>query len=360
MLGLRKGSTCAWALSLVVLLGACSGTGGAADGGQAVDAGADAGARDAGLTDAGEVCGPGSCSGCCVDDVCMPGTSATYCGASGAACGLCAGMEQCKSLGVGMGGACAVPPGPEWGVACESHDDCSSIGSGALCAKQTTLGSHVLTYEGGYCTRACSGSSDICGGDATCVSLPASSGPKRICAKTCTLGSTDECRTPGYACQDIGGPVGICFIHPLPTFEHEEPPASFLGEPCANDAQCQFDGGFPWGFCRRATNDEGSATGWPEGYCSADCSEQRQICGLTGVCLRASGETEDSCFDRCQNGGGGQSTCRTGYVCEQFTEELPDGGTQPSVSGHCIPDCRSAGFVCESGTACDTATGYCR
>lgn len=41
-------------------------------------------------------CTPGSCAGCCSDNVCLPGTSSAACGAQGAQCGVCDTGTQCQ------------------------------------------------------------------------------------------------------------------------------------------------------------------------------------------------------------------------------------------------------------------------
>jgi hypothetical protein len=91
-------------------------------------------------------------------------------------------------------------------------------------------------------------------------------------------------------------------------------------------------------------------TAWPQGYCTSTCVFTNQVCGPTGVsgwCTSAS-----ECLLQCGSPGAGQSTCRTGYVCEYA--EYPD----TTSHGVCVARCNQ-GRVCTTGT-CNTSTGYCR
>ncbi len=84
-------------------------------------------------------------------------------------------------------------------------------------------------------------------------------------------------------------------------------------------------------------------TGWPGGYCSADCTTAS--CPLGSTCL---GSTSPVCLSQCTGPDVGQSTCRTSYVCYN------DG----TGKGVCLARCNSSP-ECGTGFVCNIATGYC-
>ena len=57
------------------------------------------------------------------------------------------------------------------------------------------------------------------------------------------------------------------------------------------------------------------------------------------------------CIESCPAPRQGQSTCRTGYVCEV--------NVNTAGSGICIPRCATPGFTCWQNTVCNAASGYC-
>ena len=97
----------------------------------------------------------------------------------------------------------------------------------------------------------------------------------------------------------------------------------------------------------------GQPTGWPGGACSSSCSNT--TCPSGSSCLDVGGAgggtgSNPICFKSCPAPRLGQSTCRTGYVCEV--------NVQVTGAGICIPRCNNLGFSCWQGTHCD-ASGYC-
>jgi serine protease len=112
------------------------------------------------------------------------------------------------------------------------------------------------------------------------------------------------------------------------------PEEANIGAPCSGDADCT--GG---GQCFT----EGSA-GWPQGYCTLECSSQS--CSATSTCVPFNGGN-NQCLETCTGAGTASHSCREDYVC------LPVG--EQSV---CYPGCNTPGFGCDSGT-CDS-DGYCR
>jgi hypothetical protein len=144
-----------------------------------------------------------------------------------------------------------------------------------------------------------------------------------------------------------------CFIGPA---------ASVTGGPCASSTQCAFP---PTnGYCLTAAFPDGGATGFAGGYCSSQCLgavfsslNPDAVCGAGGTCLVDSVDNSNvpnsaDCYALCNGPGAGQSTCRTGYLCQSFQQA--DGGTAPQ--GFCWRSCQYTG--CAPGTICQ-ASGYC-
>ncbi|MEW5740177.1 MAG: S8 family serine peptidase [Myxococcota bacterium] len=105
--------------------------------------------------------------------------------------------------------------------------------------------------------------------------------------------------------------------------------ASEVGLACADNAPCGTGG-----EC---------LTGWPQGYCSKECSTS--ACPLGAKCIDFG--SVQACLATCTGPRAGQSTCRSAYVCE-------DDGTGAGV---CVPACTS-NTDCDPLT-CNTSTGYC-
>ncbi len=236
-----------------------------------------------------------------------------------------------------------------YGAPCTSNAQCSGIGAGAICKQVTATGN--ATYSGGYCTKVCAGPGE-CGTTAECIGGGAF-GEDNICAAFCGVGSY-VCRS-GYACYPI--PAGdICWLDPLPT--PPSAPPNLIGNACTSDAACQANGTFTPGICYPATSPStGAPTGFTGGYCSAQCDHNNPsdpICSSTGVCVGFSnsmGQAFGLCMNRCSAPEGGQSNCRTSYICETATS---------AGEGGCLPRCDNPGWGCPTGTTCNTGTGYCQ
>ncbi len=149
---------------------------------------------------------------------------------------------------------------------------------------------------------------------------------------TCVAGTVDSaCGTGGVACATCTSPDQcnanqVCSATSLST-----------GSTCTSSTQC-YQSVFGTAECR---------TSWPGGYCTGTCLLTEQACG--GILFNAGWCTAaGECLLECAGAGTGQSTCRTGYVCD-FSN---GAGSQ----GVCIPRCQQVG--CTSGS-CNTA-GYCR
>ncbi|MDP1825930.1 MAG: hypothetical protein Q8L48_21885 [Archangium sp.] len=159
------------------------------------------------------------------------------------------------------------------------------------------------------------------------------------CANGCCSGgvcvsgtSNSACGTNGVTCASCSTPSQcntnqVCAATELPT-----------GASCTSTTQC-YQPILGSAECR---------TAWPGGYCTGTCLLTEQVCGgflglASGWCTPA-GE----CLQDCANPDTGQSTCRSGYVCD-FSN---GAGSQ----GVCLPRCQQV--PCASGT-CNTS-GYCR
>lgn len=127
------------------------------------------------------------CTGCCRDDVCLPGSSTSACGARGGACETCSGTAECIS------GACKAPCGPE------NCDGCCNAG---VCVNGSNPASCGI---GGNTCKSCS-ASETCNSGA-CVSLSCRAACSTGCCTgtSCQLGTTDTaCGGSGNACVACG------------------------------------------------------------------------------------------------------------------------------------------------------------
>jgi hypothetical protein len=133
---------------------------------------------------------------------------------------------------------------------------------------------------------------------------------------------------------------------------------------CSNKA-CTTGNGGPGATCtsdQGCINGDGLGTGemdscitastiFPGGYCNPSCAADGTC--FNGSCISIFGG--DFCMGNCTNPGGGQSNCRTGYVCETLTVN-----GLPAPFGYCFPNCNnSPSMICAAGVTCNTQ-GYCR
>lgn len=123
--------------------------------------------------------------------------------------------------------------------------------------------------------------------------------------------------------------------------------SSANGDPCTDVSQC------PGNRCIVQSGNQ-----WQGGYCSETCSGSggcRSGSSCTSFGLFA-GSNDKYCLDDCA-WTGGQSSCRSGYVCDRnFTD-------RPGTSS-CVPACTSpaqcgTGLGCESGFCCGLQTYRC-
>jgi hypothetical protein len=97
---------------------------------------------------------------------------------------------------------------------------------------------------------------------------------------------------------------------------------------------------------------DGGASGWVGGACSPSCFSVITPTNCPSPADYCNGLT---CYQSCTNPGGGQGTCRAGYVCINGVRS--DGGIEPN-SAHCVPNCNNAPAA-QCGTRPCLANGYC-
>ena len=359
------------------------GTGGGVTGGGS-GGGVTGGGSGGGVTGGG---GGTACDGCVAGgNTCINfanANNATFCGQGGVACVACPLPGNCVNHTCvggtgGGGGGGATGGGTGGGVTgggggtalqpiggpCASSMNCQS---GLACKTATQVG--TSPYPGGYCTKACAQPTD-CPAGAECIGGPQSSlqfygEPSGFCAAICpSAGSQGPCRN-GYTCEfNAAGMPGNCWLNPIPNFNGGGI-ASNTGAACTTDT-CQPSGvSSLLSFCFKGVpRDGGTApTGFPGGYCSADCSYDNlnTFCGTNGTCIQFNGGTANEyfgCLAKCPTPGAPLTGngCRTGYAC--IGVGLPDGGS----SGACYRSCASAGATpCASpAPTCNSSTGLCQ
>lgn len=290
-----------------------------------------------------------ACAGCRLSTgTCVPPSSLTpnNCGSNGDRCVACAAGQTCNN------GTCETPP-PVVGIGSACTDDgvCqTTLGASAKCRKTTPRGDG--TYRDGYCTIECATNATCTPHGAACLGGVEEYGEVNFCVKLC---SAQNCRT-GYQCY--GAPDGFCWIAPPPARDAGTP-ADKVGNPCTDDTQCQNPPANGGVCLQREFNYNWQALG---GYCSRENCGANSDCSSDGgaMCL---GFTEDTrtCVQRCPDArDGGQSTCRTGYVCEGYVITV-DGGQTLSNDGYCAPppapEATSIGGPCTNDAECSVPTG---
>lgn len=296
-----------------------------------------------GICQGSATCSPQTCSGCCNSaGQCVGGGSTTACGIGGNTCVSCPSGQSCN------GGACQSTTTGSLGAPCTTNSQCAGLGSGAICRMTTSSGN--ATYSGGYCTRECTAHADC--GTGYCAGFGNYGEDPLLCYNSCIPSDTQNPCRSGYACYDIGQsgtPMNLCWISPPPSV------TTPVGLACSTHPDCQNGGSFPAGGCIPALNPDGGSSGWTDGYCTAECSQDPALCGGNAICLGFSA-SDSFCMDKCAAPNAGRSDCRTGYVCQGYLLSLSDGGTMPSTDGFCYPSCQNRG--CPQGSSC-SSSGYC-
>lgn len=225
-------------------------------------------------------------------------------------------------------------------AACGARTCVASASSGGTGVAETTgwnntSGATVTVYVIIDTTGTPAGAVNVVGTEGALLGCGGITCPNGCCSASgvCTAGTSDSaCGTNGVSCSTCSSPAQCsasqtCSATNLAT-----------GSVCTASSQC-YQPIFGAAECR---------TSWPGGYCTGQCFFTDQACGGIaglgdGYCT-AAGE----CLEECPSAGGGQSTCRTGYLCD-YSGAF---GSQ----GVCRPRCQLA--PCTMGT-CNTA-GYCR
>ncbi len=222
-------------------------------------------------------------------------------------CTLLAGaLGACGTNDVAAPGTTVTPEGV--GQACV--DD-------AACPGDLTC---FADLPGGLCSLACTDSND-CGADALCRSF----GDSAICVTRCS--AADPCRD-GWICEEVAANDGNTYRVCAPgggggtldvgvsdvggggvdTGADVGPTEPNYGDPCTQTAECAAANALP----ERCLSE---AQGFPDGYCSAGCTDGIDDCGADAVCLPT--------FEGglCMAGCDTDAACRDGYECCQL-----DGG----------------------------------
>lgn len=223
--------------------------------------------------------------------------------------------RQCVKLGPDSGSdatdaaalVCVGKQGsPTVGQNCGCPEDCDSP---ELCLDEVSMG-----VPGGICLRSCAGAA--CPGDLICLqSTPGAPGTES-CFVRCTQSS--DC-PKGNICQTLetGGELicaplcqsdsdcpatgtcdrysGLCASAPL------HPNGKETGDPCVDDVDCKSE------FCLAGVSM------FPDGYCTAFCSLEKQGCPDGSYCMPVWSSVGDEglCMKLCTD----TSECRTGYGC---------------------------------------------
>lgn len=145
-------------------------------------------------------CGPENCSGCCIDNVCHPGTVASACGAGGGSCTCCGYSREC------FANACVT-------VMSASHVGAPCGGATPLfprCASDQFCRMDSRVPDFGYCTRYCDATLACPTGSLCQNVLTIDGGSESICLQLCWR---DSCCSGGFPCRQLT-PTGqnVCWI----------------------------------------------------------------------------------------------------------------------------------------------------
>ncbi len=223
--------------------------------------------------------------------------------------------------------------------ACTARSCVAGANTGAAGASETigwnnTSGQAMTVYVIVDTGTGPVGAVTVLGTEGAILGCGATTCPNGCCsAGQCVTGSGNSaCGTGGSTCATCQSPAQCnasqaCSAADLPT-----------GASCSTSTQC-YQPLLGTAECR---------TSWPGGYCTGTCLLTEQVCGgflglSTGWCT-----PQGSCLEDCANAGTGQSTCRSGYLC--------DYSNGVGSQGVCVPRCQQVS--CASGTC--NAAGYCR
>jgi len=199
------------------------------------------------------------------------------------------------------------------GAACEDDSDCAG-NAAALCYRGA---------RGGYClvTGCTVGTNRGCPDDSVCMNFDEET---TACFEGPCDGDDSNClrRGDGYSCMEFEqGEICWNFDYAV-----QNPGGDAIGAACEDGDSCES------GDCFPEELDDGSLTGFQDGYCTFGCDEATSTpCPGGATCVGG------LCLDDC----GAGDTCRDGYVCT--------GGTcQRDISsvplGAACDDAETCGF----------------
>ena len=341
------------------------GEGGGAGGGTG---GGGAGGGTGGGTGGGGACGARG-QGCCNGTDCLlgltcqrglcdsPPTDAGSCGGQSQVC--CGGASPCNAPLTCQSGLCQSPP-PDAGSPKRTGEPCqlSSECLDGLC--------QVFGFQGGYCTKACTTSTECLAGS-QCGWNPAGTGPAKLCLAQCGQAgqAPGGCRA-AYVCDrnaDTSGVpvclpscVSISMCRTEPTCDSRGFCCGTTGAACCEGATCQGGSTCMNGYCQAASCGgvgQPCCTSGPQCGAQSVCvSGTCQACGVVGQpCCSGSSCSAGTCISgTCQN----QSLSATGAACTspatcQGNMCLAEGAGV-WTGGYCSQRCESS--ACASGSNC--------
>ncbi|MFO0597973.1 MAG: hypothetical protein U0228_21910 [Myxococcaceae bacterium] len=340
-------------------------TGGGAGGGTAGGGSAQGGGAQGGGAQGGgggvPTCGPDNCAGCCDGTTCVTSTTATQCGAAGAACQACPSNQAC------VGGACegclqTCASGCCSGSTCQPPSATSCGVAGSVCQ------SCGLTGD------ACTGGQCSCGGGAACALGQRCVNGRCACdATSCAEG----CCTPTGVCLRPNQQNGSqCGVGGLACQGCDVPPDATCNTSTERKAY-RAPGSCIAGFCQYAEVRLDCAFGCDGGLCDNDLCQGCLVpppavcvgnlrrsfqspgaCGQNGCTYT---QTDTTCVFGCQGGVCNPDPCN-GVFCDQPPAPRCNGNVRFSYSapGSCaLGSCTysESQTTCQFG--CNQSTGQC-
>jgi hypothetical protein len=256
-------------------------------------------------------CGVSSCSGCCVQNLCLPGTGAGACGTGGDACAVCPTGQSCSATArICVTSSCDVS---NCNGCCDSSNVCHPGTSNQACGR------------GGAICSSCPGG-EVCDSvQALCLTQLCSAA---TCTGCCDAQGICQGGTGNAACGGNGFACAACTG----------------GSTCSTSRICETQG------CDISS----CATGCCDvnGICHPGNSAAS--CGYSGfACASCGGEVCDTVSHTCA----APETCSSATCpgCCGPADNLCHAGSSPSACGF-------SGFTCEdcgAGGTCSSGAGFC-
>ncbi len=318
-------------------------------------------------------------AGCCgTGSTCLPGTSDTACGGTGA-CVDCTGKPAgphcipgtlicgCNAASDCAAGQACDTSTHTCGTACGGTSDTAC--NGGCC--DPTAGQCVVGTANGACGATgaacvgCSGGTPTCGAGGSCTTACGQAGDGACGAGTCCVGSACVADTSGLACGPgctscvgnangtgcVGGVCGCSGPGDCPANQACDLSTSTCGPDCGTAAYSACNGGCcaprlvaPGSVCASGTSNP--ACGNDGAACTA-CSGLTPTCSA-GVCTAACGVTGD--------GTCGAGDCCVGAACVADTDPKGCGPNCTDCSGNLNGDACVTGGICGCTVATDCPT----